>query len=107
LWSKGSSRAGDYADSASDWFDDASDSARKAGRRAMKRTRHAMGYHEGPTAGTVAGITAGAIGALALGAGLMFLLDPNQGRRRRALIKDKTYSAARRTADFAERTSRD
>ena len=31
----------------------------------------------------------GFIGGLALGAGLMFLLDPQAGRRRRALIRDK------------------
>ena len=46
-------------------------------------------------------------GALALGAGLMFLLDPNQGRRRRALIRDKAYSAGRSAAGYAERTGRD
>jgi hypothetical protein len=106
LWSKGSSKASDYAGSASDFLDDASDRARSTGRSAWKSTRRAMGYHEGPTAGSVAGMTAGALGALALGAGLMFLLDPNQGRRRRALIRDKTYGYARRTADYAERTGR-
>jgi gas vesicle protein len=106
LWSKGSSKAGDYADSASDWLDDTSDRARSGGRSAMKRTRRALGYDRGPSAGTVTGVTVGAIGALALGAGLMFLLDPAQGRRRRALLRDKTYSAARRSADYAERTGR-
>lgn len=106
LWSRGSSKASDYADSAHGFLGDASDRARSTGRSAWKSTRRAMGYRPGPTAGSVAGITVGAIGALALGAGLMFLLDPAQGRRRRALIRDKTSNYARRTAHYAERTGR-
>jgi len=34
---------------------------------------------------------------IGLGAGLMYLLDPDRGRRRRALMRDKTLSAWRRT----------
>lgn len=43
-----------------------------------------------------------AIGALALGAGAMYYLDPEQGRRRRALISDKYNSATHHTRETLE-----
>jgi Flp pilus assembly protein TadB len=46
-------------------------------------------------------------GAFALGALAMYLLDPVQGNRRRALIRDKTYSAARKTRKMADAASTD
>jgi hypothetical protein len=48
----------------------------------------------------------GLIGA-GLGAGLMFLLDPQLGKRRRALARDKALSWARRATIAIDRTSRD
>jgi hypothetical protein len=42
----------------------------------------------------------------AAGAGLMFVLDPERGRRRRALIRDKVTSMARRTGDAVDGQSR-
>src|SRR5215831_18648996 len=42
-----------------------------------------------------------------LGAGLMFLLDPNMGRRRRALIRDKALSMVRLARSGADKTVRD
>lgn len=42
-----------------------------------------------------------------IGAGLMFLLDPATGRRRRALMRDKCVRAAHRTGDAAGATGRD
>jgi hypothetical protein len=42
-----------------------------------------------------------------LGAGLMFLLDPNMGRRRRALIRDKAFSMMRTASSAADKTARD
>jgi hypothetical protein len=42
-----------------------------------------------------------------IGAGLMFLLDPARGARRRALIRDKMVRAARKTRDGAGATRRD
>ena len=42
-----------------------------------------------------------------LGAGLMFLLDPDRGRRRRALVRDKGVRWSRKTREFAGSTQRD
>lgn len=42
-----------------------------------------------------------------VGTGLMFLLDPDQGKRRRALLRDKCYSAARKTSEGMGVTARD
>jgi osmotically-inducible protein OsmY len=44
---------------------------------------------------------------LGIGTGLMFLFDPNQGRRRRALLRDKCIWAARKTGETFEGTARD
>ena len=45
-------------------------------------------------------------GLMALGAGLMFMLDPNTGRRRRALTRDKAIKLSRRTAERAQALAR-
>lgn len=45
--------------------------------------------------------------AAAVGAALMYLLDPEGGRRRRSLIRDQVVHAARRAEDAAGATSRD
>lgn len=47
------------------------------------------------------------LGALALGALAMYLLDPQQGHRRRALVKDKLYSVSLKSRKRAEAKSRD
>ena len=44
---------------------------------------------------------------LGLGASLMYFLDPERGRRRRALIRNQVAHAARLTGDAAGATSRD
>src|SRR5919108_3469409 len=46
---------------------------------------------------------AGALG----GAGLMYLLDPDRGARRRALVRDQAARARHRLAESAEATGRD
>jgi gas vesicle protein len=51
-------------------------------------------------------VRAGLIGA-GIGGASMFLLDPDRGGRRRALVRDKAVSAARKTRDAASATGRD
>ena len=48
-----------------------------------------------------------AIGALAAGATTMFLLDPAQGRRRRAMVRDKMVRAGRVPTDATGVIARD
>jgi uncharacterized membrane protein len=47
------------------------------------------------------------IAVLGLGATAMYLLDPDRGRRRRHLVRDKLVHAARRSADAVGTTRRD
>jgi hypothetical protein len=51
-------------------------------------------------------VRAGLIGA-GIGGATMFLLDPDRGARRRALMRDKCVWASRKTRDAAEATRRD
>jgi hypothetical protein len=44
---------------------------------------------------------------MGFGAGLMYILDPALGRRRRALARDKTVHAWKKTSDVVEATARD
>lgn len=44
---------------------------------------------------------------LGVGAGAMFLLDPDRGGRRRALIKDKAVSLSHTSKDALDKTARD
>ncbi len=53
---------------------------------------------------TLAGSTALGVG---LGAGLMYLLDPQGGRRRRAVVRDKAIHALRKGGEACRKTSRD
>lgn len=46
-------------------------------------------------------------GALALGAGLMYLFDPRTGARRRALLRDQLVHGASRSVDGLSATSKD
>jgi uncharacterized membrane protein len=47
------------------------------------------------------------LGASAVGAALMYILDPDRGRRRRALVRDKVTSAANDLTAGADVTARD
>jgi osmotically-inducible protein OsmY len=46
------------------------------------------------------------LGGLGLGAALMYVLDPQRGKRRRALVRDKAVHAAHKTSDTLEARSR-
>src|SRR3982751_2031372 len=46
-------------------------------------------------------------GGIGLGAALMYLLDPDRGRRRRALVRDQLASVANKTPDAMATTARD
>ncbi|HVO86957.1 MAG TPA: BON domain-containing protein [Casimicrobiaceae bacterium] len=50
---------------------------------------------------------AGAIGSLALGAAAMYLMDPDKGRRRRAIARDKALSLATHGGDLLRMAARD
>ena len=47
------------------------------------------------------------IGGIALGALVMYLADPSQGRRRRALLRDQVNSASHKTSKLVGQTVRD
>src|SRR6266540_3890333 len=47
------------------------------------------------------------LSGVAIGAGTMFLLDPDRGARRRALIRDKGVRAANKTTDGLDALTRD
>lgn len=47
------------------------------------------------------------LGGLGLGAGLMYMLDPQGGGRRRALVVDKFLGAGHKIGDAADTTARD
>src|SRR5437762_280579 len=51
--------------------------------------------------------TLGFISGMGLGAGLMYVLDPDRGRRRRALAVDKLVAAVHQTQCAADKTARD
>jgi osmotically-inducible protein OsmY len=47
------------------------------------------------------------VGGVGLGAALMYLFDPDRGRRRRALIRDKVEATGNRIGDAAGKMGRD
>ena len=47
------------------------------------------------------------LGGLGLGAALMYVLDPERGKRRRGLVRDKALKAARKAGDTLDARSRD
>src|ERR1043166_5848243 len=47
------------------------------------------------------------LGCTGLGVGMMYVLDPRLGRRRRALVRDKAQAYWRRTGNFISQTARD
>jgi hypothetical protein len=52
------------------------------------------------------GQTAFALGSLALGAGAVYLFDPDQGQQRRARLIERTTYSVREVGDFFRKTGR-
>jgi gas vesicle protein len=53
------------------------------------------------------GITLGLVGGALLGAGLMYVFDPDRGARRRGKIRDKAKETSHEMQELAERAGRD
>ena len=47
------------------------------------------------------------VGGAGLGAALMYIFDPDRGKRRRALIRDKVEAASNKVSEKAEKMGRD
>jgi len=47
------------------------------------------------------------VGGVGLGAALMYIFDPDRGKRRRSLIRDKVEAAGNKIGDKAEKMGRD
>jgi hypothetical protein len=47
------------------------------------------------------------VGGLGLGAALMYLFDPDRGRGRREMIREKAEDAANKAGEYAEKVSTD
>jgi osmotically-inducible protein OsmY len=70
-------------------------SNRSNGKEGRKKEEHMMN----PGAALISGAGMGAL--------LMYLLDPDRGRRRRAMIQDQATKASRNLTDAADATTRD
>lgn len=89
--------ARDLKDYGKGWWDKA--------KGAGSRIQRSVGKHEESSA--VLPVTVTAIGCCALGAGLMFIIDPRLGRTRRAWLMDKANSIFRQTGKSFYRTGKD
>jgi gas vesicle protein len=94
--------AGHAQDHASRWGRNALDSAGDYGRQLHRRAGTYLGYNPGPSIGSISGVAAGICGALAVGAGLMFLFDPEQGRRRRTIARDKAMDYGHAAGQYVQ-----
>lgn len=59
------------------------------------------------TKSSPSGSWAAVLGGVGIGAGLMYLYDPREGRRRRAQARDQLIEAARKSTEMWETTARD
>jgi hypothetical protein len=85
-------------------LDDFESGRRDAGSRGYGRMERFREMRRGRNAapGLLMLLTGAGIGAL-----VMYLIDPEQGRRRRAVMRDKLISASNQAADFINSKSRD
>jgi len=107
-----SGRAGDLRDNVADYGSYLWKRMRKLGNRlsdrasdAVSTARHRIaGEHE---SSPVLPITLTGVGCCAIGVGLMYLMDPQRGRSRRAWLGDKLTSLVRQTGRTFYGTGRD
>ena len=62
-----------------------------------------MDFRDDSTISFLCGLATG----VAIGAAAMFIFDPDQGRRRRALARDKAVHYGKEAGDFATGTAKD
>lgn len=103
-------RAGDYADDITDYAHGLWKQVRGMGKRlrargedATDRAREMAGEQETP----VMPIALTAVGCCAIGVGVMYLMDPQRGRQRRAWLSDTLTGWVRNTGQTFYRTGRD
>ncbi|MGH7213736.1 MAG: hypothetical protein ACREIT_03095 [Tepidisphaeraceae bacterium] len=105
---------GHLADRASEWAHTAGETGRDVASRVgssagegasslFHRSSRALGFERrhSSSAGKLAAGGIGAVGALALGAGMMWLFDPDRGRSRRAWLGQKVPSVVRDVGHMA------
>ena len=92
-------RARSYADNARDQANDQANSVYNRAKTSVYRRAGVQESHPYRVAGEV---TAGTVGALALGAGLMYFFDPAKGRARRAWAQQKAESVFTRANKSAK-----
>jgi len=103
---EGTASAGSFL---SDRASDAGSGIRRGSRRAARTTKSWFGYEEEPRYAHYVpstSTTVSALAALAAGVGLMYLMDPQDGNRRRAVLRDKSNRLVRETGDFFRKTGR-
>jgi gas vesicle protein len=103
-------RAGDYADDITDYAHGLWKQVRGMGKKLRTRGEQAAeGASEmaGEEHVPVLPITLTAVGCCAIGVGMMYLMDPQRGRQRRAWLTDSLTGWVRNTGQTFYRTGRD
>ncbi|HEV2296484.1 MAG TPA: BON domain-containing protein [Tepidisphaeraceae bacterium] len=110
IGSTGVAAASGLGSSLAERASDTAYAARKGARRQMRSARKGasgwFGHEEEKSYVPDTSVAVSAATALAAGAGLMYLLDPADGARRRALVRDKATRFLNDTGDFFRRTGR-
>ena len=77
------------------------------GRGKMLAGRERLSRHrEEEHGGSMIGQTIAAVGFVALGVGLAYIIDPAVGRRRRAVVRDKVMSGMHQGQDYLSKTGK-
>jgi hypothetical protein len=99
--------AGEALSGASDYASDyASGGISRARKLARQQRQHARDFIQRQTFGETRaehrlGVTICALGCMALGAGLMYVLDPTMGRGRRRMMRERAESLASDASSYA------